>query len=189
MDIKHDLRLFADGQSRVALLRNVIGDYCRINADIEFMGVGFTKLDENPGAQSESETYINEVTSSAAITRYETVFPFSTRLIPGTPGYKLWKIGRDHKTGEDAQIEYYRVDLFNPIGEVTEGKAEFTARKFIVSVEVSNTAGNGGEKINIDGNLNAVGDPVLGKFDTVTKTFTEGTFEGKLDAAEAAAAG
>ena len=74
-----------------------------------------------------------------------------------------------------------RVDLFNPIGTPTEDTAEYTARQFVVANEVSDIEGDGGEKISVSGTLHAVGDPVQGKFDTVTKKFTAGTFKGKYD--------
>ena len=38
------------------------------------------------------------------------------------------------------------------------------------------------EKISVSGVLHAVGDPIQGKFDTVTKKFTAGDFKGKYDA-------
>ena len=74
-----------------------------------------------------------------------------------------------------------RVDLFNPIGTPTEEKAEYTARQFVTANEVSDIEGDGGEKISVSGTLHCVGDPVLGKFDTVTKTFMAGDFKGKYD--------
>lgn len=188
----YKLNIFDDGNKggRTALLRNMIGDYAQFDNDgtWELMGTGFTKADENPGAQTDSEVYINEVTASASITSYETEFPYESRLIPSQRAiYKLWKMGRDHATGEAAELDYVKVDLFNPIGEATDTSAEFTARKFRVVNQVSSTSGNGGEKIAVSGSLLAMGDPVQGKFNTVTKEFTEGTFSGKYDeAAEAA---
>ena len=95
-------------------------------------------------------------------------------------------MGRDHATGDAAQLKYVRVELFNPIGQATEASAEFTARQFIVANEVSDNSGAGGEKISVSGVLHAVGDPILGKFDTVTKKFTAGAFNGKYDTAAAA---
>lgn len=59
--------------------------------------------------------------------------------------------------------------------------APYTARKFTVSNEVSDFTGEGGKKISASGTLHAVGDPIFGKFDTVTKEFTEGDFKGKFD--------
>lgn len=171
-----------EGGSRQALLRNAIADYISIDGKYELMGTGYTKLDENPGAQSDSETYINEVTSSASIIGYETEFPYESRLIPSQKAtYALWKTGRNHDTGEAAEFEYVRIELFNPIGETSDEKAEFTARKFRVVNEVSSTSGNGGEKIQVSGTLKVAGDPIQGKFDTVKKEFTEGSFKGLYD--------
>lgn len=94
-------------------------------------------------------------------------------------------MGRDHATGSDAQLKYVRVELFNPIGEPSADSAEYTARLFTVANEVSENSGAGGEKISVSGTLHAVGDPVQGKFDTVAKKFTEGSFQGKYDTAAA----
>lgn len=183
---KFNLQLF--DESRAALLRNAIADYAEIDGVFELMGTGFTTLDESPNAQTDSETYINESTASTDITGYETEFSYESRLIPSQKAiYELWKQGRNHATGGNAQMKYVRVELFNPIGEASEQSAEFTARQFIVANEVSETSGEGGGKITVSGTLHAVGDPVLGKFDTVTKKFTAGNFSGKYDTAVAAA--
>ena len=183
---KINLQLF--DESRAALLRNAIADYAEIDGTYELMGTGFTTLDESPNAQTDSETYINEVTASTDITSYETEFAYESRLIPSQKAiYKLWKMGRNHATGSAAQLKYVRVELFNPIGEPSEAAAEYTARQFTVANEVSENSGAGGEKISVTGTLHAVGDPVLGKFDTVAKKFTAGDFKGKYDTAAAAA--
>lgn len=184
---KFNLQIF--DESRAALLRNAIADYMDVNGTFELMGTGFTSLNESPNAQTDSETYINESTTSTDITGYETEFPYESRLIPSQKAiYKLYKQGRDHATGEDAKCIYVRVDLFNPIGTPSETSAEYTARQFNVANEVSDIEGDGGEKISVSGTLHAVGDPVQGKFDTVTKTFTAGTFAGKYDTASTASA-
>ena len=152
---------------RKALVRNKIADYIKVGDKFELMGTGFKSVNESPSAQTDSTTYINETSSSTDIIGYET---------------ELWKDGRDHHTGGDAQHEYVRVDLYNPIGNPTETAALFKARKFIVANEVSDYEGDGGEKISVSGTLHAVGDPIQGKFDTVTKTFTAGDFKGAYDA-------
>lgn len=178
---KFDLQVFTDGRS--ALIRNMIADYLEVKGKFELCGIGFTKLDESPGAKSDSTTYINEVTSSSDIIGYETEFPYEFDAIPSQKAlYELWKDGRNHHTGEKAQHTYIRVELFNPIGEPSNNSAEYTARKFIVSNEISDFKGDGGQKISASGTLKAVGDPVPGKFDTVSMTFTEGDFKGKFDA-------
>ena len=175
---KYDLQLFTGGRS--ALIRNMIADYLEVGGKMELCGIGFTKLDESPGAQSDSTTYINETTSSTDIIAYQTEFPYEFDAIPSQKAlYTLWKDGRDHHTGEAAQHKFVKVDLFNPIGTRTEISAEYMARLFVVSNEVSDFTGAGGEKISASGTLKAVGDPVFGKFDTVSMEFIEGDFKGK----------
>ena len=105
---------------RNALLRNTVADYINVaaageTASYELMGTGFTAIDENPGAKSSKETYVNEVTSSSDITGYETAFDYTSRLIPSQAAIlALWKDGRDHKVGAEAHHTYVRVDLWNP---------------------------------------------------------------------------
>lgn len=180
---KFDLQLFNSGRS--PLIRKMIADYLEVNGKMELCGIGFTKLDESPGAQSDSTTYINESTSSSDIIGYETEFPYEFDAVPSQKAlYALWKDGRNHHTGDNAKHTYVRVELFNPIGTPTDTSAEYTARRFIVSNEVNDFKGDGGQKISASGTLKAVGDPVQGKFDTVAMTFTEGDFKGVFDIGE-----
>ena len=184
---KINLQLF--DESRAALLRNAIADYAEIDGTYELMGTGFTTLDESPNAQTDSETYINESTASTDITGYETEFSYESRLIPSQKAiYKLWKMGRDHATGTDAQLKYVRVELFNAIYEIIDG---YTREAGVRNLERTITsvlrkcaqkiAAGETEKISVSGTLHAVGDPIQGKFDTVSKKFTAGTFAGKYD--------
>ena len=80
----------------------------------------------------------------------------------------LYKVGRDHLVGEDAELFYVRVDLYDQ----AEAENTYKARKMRVSVEVSSCSGEGGKKIEVSGNLNAKGDPIEGTFNISTKTFT-----------------
>lgn len=181
-------RMFDDvGEGHSAVLRNMIADYLEVDGKYELLGIGFTKLDENPGAQSDQVTYINQKGTFYSIDSYNTVFPFEAHMVPAEKGVMdIYKIGRNHLTGDAAVRNYIRVELFNPVAVATEDKSEFTARKFSVAVEVSNATGNGGEKISVSGNLNARGDFEAGKFDTKAATFTAGDFPGKFDTVEAA---
>jgi hypothetical protein len=169
--------------TREATLRYNIADYLEVGGTMELMGTGFTKLDESPSAQTDSTTYINEKSSSTDITGYETEFEYEANHIPSQKAItELWKDGRNHHTGADAQHNYVRVDLYNPIGAPSEEKAEYAARQFLVANEVSDFSGEGGEKVTVSGTLHAVGDPTIGKFDTVTKTFTAGDYSGTYEA-------
>lgn len=158
---------------RNVIKRHQYADYLNISTEEStpnwvLMGTGFTTLDEQPGAQSESVKYVNEKTSSSEVVSYETVFPFEADQIMDEDAIKeIYTIGRNHLIGADAQREYCRVELWDK----ATGTNTFKARKFTVSVEVSETSGE--NKMNMSGNLNAVGDPVDGTFNTSTKTFTE----------------
>ena len=139
-----------------AVLRHMIADYLNVGTESKpewaLMGTGFTTLDESPGAQTESVKYVNEAEHIA-----------DEKAVDA-----LYQVGRNHYIGSDAEFEYVRVEMWN---KAQTGDNVFEARKFVVSCEVSDYSGE--NKQVVKGNLNAVGDPVLGTFDTTQKTFTE----------------
>lgn len=157
---------------RDVVQRHQIADYLNIGTSESpnwvLMGVGFTSLNENFGAESESSKYVNEASESSSVTSYKSVFPFEAHLIKSQEAVNaLYTVGRNHLVGAEAEFEYCRVELF-------EGKASadstYAARKFLVSAEVSSIEGD--KKQSVKGNLNAVGDPVDGYFNTKTPAFT-----------------
>lgn len=157
------------------VMRNQIADYLNTSTNgtpsFALMGVGFNTLDENPNAQTDGKTYIHQKAQSSQIKNYQTQFPFDTDLIASEEAVMaLYNIGRNQKIGKDAELEYVRVELFQP-HETLENT--FTARKFKVAVAVSGISGAGGEAVKVTGTLHGVGDPMFGTFNTSTKTFTE----------------
>ena len=157
---------------RDVVQRHQIADYLNIGTSESpnwvLMGVGFTSLNETFGAESESSKYVNEASESSSVTSYKSVFPFEAHLIKSQEAVNaLYTVGRNHLVGAEAEFEYCRVELF-------EGKASaestYAARKFLVSVEASTL--EGAKKQSVKGNLNAVGDPVDGYFNTKTPAFT-----------------
>lgn len=154
-----------------AVMRFQVADYLSTGEnEFSLMGVGFNTLDENPTAQKDGKTYINQKAQTAQIKSYQPTFPFDTDLISDEKAVMaIYDIGRNQKTGADAELDYVRVELFKPV----DGQDNvFEARKFKVAVEVSNITGEGGGIMKMTGNLNGVGDFVAGTFDTTTKTFT-----------------
>lgn len=157
---------------RDVIKRHQYADFLNVAAAGEteeyvLMGAGFTTLDENPGAQTESVKYVNEVSASSSVTGYETTFPYEAEQINSEKAIdKIYKVGRNHLVGSDAETDYVRVELWDP----AEGDNEYKARKFLVSIEVSELSGE--NKMTLSGNLNAVGDPIDGTFNTRTKVFT-----------------
>lgn len=163
------------GKSRNVTKRHEFADYLNIQTEetpkFVLMGTGFTTLDENPGAQTSKKKYVNEAASSSSITSYESVFPFvSDLIIQQEAVLALYQVGRNHLTGSDAEFPYVRVELWDAV----EGQEnEFAARLFTVSAEISSISGE--DEIAVSGNLNAVGDPIDGTFNTKTRTFTPKT--------------
>lgn len=150
-----------------------IADYINVapgGEKYELMGSGFNTLDESPSAQLDTKTYINDVSATSNIKSYQTQFAFDTDLVPSEAAVMfLYDIGRNQKTGVDAQTDYVRIEKFQPI----PGKDNtFPARRFNVSVEVSSFAGAGGETIKVTGTLHNVGSFEDGEFNIETKTFT-----------------
>ena len=167
------------------IMRFQIADYLNIGTeetpDYAFLGAGFNTLDETVGAQTDSKIYINDKTATTTVKSYQTEFPYDTDMVKDEKaGMALYAVGRDHKTGSDAEFDYVRVDLYDPVPDKTN---LFKARKFRVAAVVSDSKGNGGEVMVNTGTLSCVGDPVQGYFNTVTKKFGK-TVEEVEDIAE-----
>lgn len=165
-------------KSRTVIRRHQYADYLNVGTSETpqwaLMGTGFTTLDEEPGAQTESVKYVNEVSASSSIVSYETTFPFEAEQIATEEAITaIYEVGRNHYVGADAEFEYCRVELWNPAETDAGAKNTFEARKFIVAAEVADFTGE--NKMTISGNLNAVGDPILGTFDTTALAFTPAT--------------
>lgn len=145
--------------------------YLKVSEAFELMGTGFTELNEDPGAQTTSKKYINDKSSTSSITSYEGEHGFTADQIPSEKVIKdLVSIGKERKTGADAEREFVRVDLDEKVEGDTTGTV-FKARMFTVAAEISSFSDNDGE-LQVEGTLHDKGDPVMGKFDTKTKTFT-----------------
>ena len=117
------------------VMRYQIADYLNTGTDstevYSLMGVGFNTLDENPSAQSDGKTYIHQKSQTSHIKGYQTQFPFDTDLIASeTAVMALYDIGRNQKTGADAELDYIRVELFRTI---TAKENTFQARNHFPS--------------------------------------------------------
>lgn len=153
------------------VIRYMIADYLNTGTssteEYSLMNAGFTALDENPSAKVENTPYIGDRSSSGSITGYETTFPFDTQLISDEAAIAfIYDVGRNQKTGQDAETDYVRVELFE------SESSSYPARKFRVAVEVSSITGEGTNIVKMAGNLHQVGNFVDGTFDTTTKKFT-----------------
>ena len=150
--------------------RRMEADYLKVGENFEFLGAGFTAIDEKPNSQVTEKRYINDASSSQSVTGYKWQADFSGDQIDSEKAIEyITTIGKELKTGGDCESEYIRVDLDKPSN--TDGG--YYARKFKVAIQVSEFPNNDGE-LGLSGVFLALGDPVVGTFNTKTKTFTEG---------------
>ena len=150
--------------------RRMEADYLKVGEDFEFLGAGFTAIDEKPNSQTKEVRYINDASSSTSVVGYKWQSDFTGDQIVNDKAIEfITNIGKELKTGGDCESEYIRVDLDKPSN--TEGG--YYARKFKVAIQVSEFPNNDGE-LGLSGVFLALGDPVVGTFNTKTKTFTEG---------------
>lgn len=125
-------------------------------------------IDENPNAQTTQKHYTADKSATTLTTGYQTQFPITADLYKDNKVVEFIRdIGEEQKLGVEA--DYFRVRLYQPI---PEKQNTYYARKFRVGFEISGITGAGGEIMSIDGNMNAIGDAVVGEFNISTKTFT-----------------
>lgn len=149
--------------------RKVQANYMKVNEAFEVLGTGFTELNESPSAQTTSKRYINQSSSSQAVTGYEWSSSFNTDQIVSEKAIEyIREIGEMQKTGEETETEYIIVDLDKPAQT-----AGYRARKFKIAIAVDSFDDNDGE-LGISGSFLGQSDPVEGTFDTSAKSFTEG---------------
>ena len=150
--------------------RRMEADYLKVGEDFEFLGSGFTAIDEKPNPQVTEKRYINDASSSQSVTGYKWQADFSGDQMDSEKAIEyITTIGKELKTGGECESEYIRVDLDK--AATTEGG--FYARKFKVAIQVSEFPNNDGE-LGLSGVFLALGDPVVGTFNTKTKSFSEG---------------
>jgi len=149
--------------------RLIQANYLKIADAFEVLTTGFTELNESPSAQTTSKRYINQSSASQSVTGYEWSTSFNADQIVSEVAIEYIRdIGEMQKTGADTETEYIIVDLDKPAQT-----AGYRARKFMVAIAVDNFEDNDGE-LGITGSILGISDPILGTFDTTTKTFTEG---------------
>lgn len=153
------------------VFRHQVADYLDVGTvgapDIRVMNV-FGTIDESPNAQTTERHYTANKSATTITTGYKPQFPINADLYKDNKVVEFIRdIAEEEKLGVEA--DYYRVRLYQPI----EGKDNtYYARKFRVGFEVSGITGAGGEIISVEGNMNPLGDVIIGEFNTVTREFT-----------------
>jgi hypothetical protein len=149
--------------------RRHTADYLSVGETFEFMGTGFTQVDDSPSATTSSKRYVNMRSESQSITGYSWTSPFTFDEIDSEKAIAfLVRIGKEELLGDDAETDYISVDLNGT--KNTEGA--YPARQRHVAVKVSEFSDSDGE-LTGSGNLLAKGDWEFGYFDVTTKAFTQ----------------
>ncbi|MEG2841857.1 MAG: hypothetical protein RR900_00085 [Ruthenibacterium sp.] len=156
------------------IFRNLVADYLNIGTtlapDICLMNV-MEGIDENPNAIVVEKHYVSDASATVITAGYKQQFPITGDLYKENKVMEYIRdIGEEQKVG--VETDYYRVRLYQPI---TGKVGTYYARKFRVGFEIASISGAGGEIMAIEGNMNTVGDVVVGTFDVGTRTFTAGT--------------
>ncbi len=162
--------------TRVITNRYDVADYIDVGPkgtpNILVMDV-FTEINENPNAKTSEKHYTADKSSTKQTTGYATTFPITSDMYSNEPVAEFLRdIAEEQKVGAACETDYFRVRLYEP---VNGQEHTYYARKFRVSVEVSSISGVPGDTMQLSGNLNAIGDAVIGTFNTSTKTFTAKT--------------
>lgn len=135
-----------------------------------YMNKGFTQLNEDGNAQTESEAYIGDRNATPSVTGYENSWSFEAQYIHGDPVCEdIRDIGLYQKTGSDAEREMISVDLMQPANGVEDS---YKARKFNIAVETAPPQGEPRSVTTMSGTIHQLGDMVTGTFNVKTKAFT-----------------
>lgn len=133
------------------------------------LGGVITQLDENSNPTESEKQYIHQKTKTTKVTGFNDEFPITSDLVKGDEVSEyFYGIFRDRKTGTNAQVIHYIVELWNP----TETANVYKARKQVQTVSISGKTANPGEEITFNGTLKGVSDFVDGTFNISTKAFT-----------------
>lgn len=152
--------------------RNGMASYLNVGTaskeEYALMGAGFVELIETPTALTTSKRYINEKSPIKRVTGYDWSTTFNTDQIRDEKAVDfICNIGEMQLVGKDAETDYVIVDL----DKAATGENSFEARKFHVSVAVTDFPNNEAEMA-CTGSLIGMGDVVAGSFNTTTKVFT-----------------
>ncbi len=134
------------------------------------MGNGITSQVVNYNPQTSEEVYIHEDAGTVDVTSYKPAIETPQTAYAGDAVFDyIDEIRRSRKTGTSARSEIVLVYLYD---DAVGG--EYPAEHCACSVQIDDFGGEGGGSLEINYTINMVGDPVMGKFDPATKSFTEG---------------
>lgn len=132
------------------------------------IGDGVTELSIAYNPQSTTEQFINQDSGDTSITGYQPNAPVTQQVKKGNAVFEYVNdLRKKRAIGEDAETTIVTVDAFDG-----DAENEYTAEQQKVSVQIDSFGGASTDPLSIGYTLNYKGDPIPGKFDPKTKTFT-----------------
>lgn len=157
------------------VMRYMLREYYGIPADAganvayHYVNRGFTQLDEEGGAQTETEAYIGDKNGSTTVTGYENTWAFNTHYISDEAVCKdIVEIARLQKTGSECERHLVSIDM----SEEPVSAGVYNARHFVIAVEAAPPTGEPRSVATSEGTFHQIGDLEEGTFDISTMTFT-----------------
>lgn len=137
-------------------------------ADYVMIGDGVTTATINYNPQTLEETYINQDSGTTEVQSYRPNLPIEATAKNGDEVFDFIDALRKARAVLDAaKSSIVNVWMY----ETPTGDA-YPAEKQTVSIQIDSFGGDGGAATKINYTVNFLGDPVLGTFDVVLKTFT-----------------
>lgn len=137
------------------------------------MGKGVTEMSIAYNPQVTTEQDVTQDTANSEVTGYQPNMPAEGSARKGDAVYEyVNKLRKNRAVFADCETQVLNVDLYD--GDDTDG---YAAEKQDVAVQVDTYGGSGGEALTLGFTLNYKGDPVKGKFNPKTATFTPDTDE------------
>lgn len=138
-------------------------------ADYQAMNIGFNTADETLNLETSDKQYIGQSASTTVVNSLNPNIAYNMNVEADDPVVKVfYDCHKNHVT--DKEIEIIAVYTFET-AEDTGYPA--IMRKYKIQPETGGFAGNGGEEMELTGNLAEVPDSTVnGTFDTTTRAFT-----------------
>ncbi len=138
-------------------------------ADYQAMNIGFNTADETLNLETSDKQYIGQASATTVVNSLNPNIAYNMNVEADDPVVKVfYDCHKNHIT--DKTIDVIAVFTFE---EATETGFPAIKRSYTIQPETGGFAGNGGEAMELTGNLAEIPDSaVRGTFDTTTRKFT-----------------
>ncbi len=156
------------GKIKRKLLAAFLNTSATATAEWSLIGDGVTAMTVAYNPQTSDETYIHQDSGTTDVESYKPTSAVPMTAIKGDPVFEFVDgLRKKRAVLQEARTEICQVYMYE---EATAGA--YPAEKNTCSVQIDDFGGDGGASAVINFTINFVGDPIVGKFNPETKTFT-----------------